>query len=827
MPRDITITFNDGTTHTYKGAPDDVTPDAVQARAEKEFSKEVTALDGGRAAAPASTNPLDQIPGQVRRPAEPDASEGWRDRIMGAIETPFALASGAVAGPVKALAGVAGAVASGKYGTQEGVAAGQRVADTVGNQFYQPRTETARNALAAVGGVTENLMGVPMGTLGDLGRAAPPAIRALKDNTRAVVNSPLPFGQTVEAQAAATAAKNQAASFRDAGRIDAATEGNKIGLVGDPGAMNPTVGNKVSSRVTDPKLITAAAARKNDAQLSVIAKKEMGLPENTALTDAAAFDKARELASGPYREAAAIPTIVADEATVAKIRGLTPSEIAGRGAEARRAAGEINLVVEDLRNGISGKKALDTISAFRKDARSILNSEKLGQPLTAAQRDMAAAYRGMADAMEDMIASTLKTDPRFAERFNAARTQLAKIEAYEDATNFGTGKIDPKIIAKQTKDNPRLTGDIATIGKFTNNFPEAMGIVTPETAIGTGIRHLSRASVGGTIGAAIGAMTPVGPIGGGAMGVGAGTALSRLNAARIVSPSYQAKNAIPTDYRPPVNNLRPVTPNSGSNVVPYDWSQSVTPPPPNWTIPRPPPTVTTSPEPMTTPRLGAPSAEGTMSSVAAERARKLNTERAMAEDARVKSEQASAASRKPASGEILFDVDPVTGKLVRSDSTVKGATPNVQVIENTGKSLSSAAEKITSGKQFSFTAEERIAWNKTKVDMAEADPGLKGLSDKAVAGKMMDRQWIADTIKNLREKDRVFNALAEQSSARRAASDVANAAALRREQLINKLTELEEQLRPNRPSKSGSQQGPKTRQFQRNELARNNNALAE
>lgn len=385
--------------------------------------------------------------------------------------------------------------------------------------------------------------------------------------------------------------------------------------------------------------------------------------------------------------------------------------------------------------------------------------------------------------------------------------QLAKIEAYEDATNFGTGKIDPKIIAKQTKDNPRLTGDIATIGKFTNNFPEAMGIVTPETAIGTGIRHLSRASVGGTIGAAIGAMTPVGPIGGGAMGVGAGTALSRLNAARIVSPSYQAKNAIPTDYRPPVNNLRPVTPNSGSNVVPYDWSQSVTPPPPNWTIPRPPPTVTTSPEPMTTPRLGAPSAEGTMSSVAAERARKLNTERAMAEDARVKSEQASAASRKPASGEILFDVDPVTGKLVRSDSTVKGATPNVQVIENTGKSLSSAAEKITSGKQFSFTAEERIAWNKTKVDMAEADPGLKGLSDKAVAGKMMDRQWIADTIKNLREKDRVFNALAEQSSARRAASDVANAAALRREQLINKLTELEEQLRPNRPSKSGSQQG--------------------
>ena len=49
MPRDITVTFEDGTTHVYRGAPDSVTPDQVSERAAKEFGKGVSSLDGGKA----------------------------------------------------------------------------------------------------------------------------------------------------------------------------------------------------------------------------------------------------------------------------------------------------------------------------------------------------------------------------------------------------------------------------------------------------------------------------------------------------------------------------------------------------------------------------------------------------------------------------------------------------------------------------------------------------------------------------------------------------------------------------------------------------------
>jgi hypothetical protein len=52
MPRNITVTFDDGTTHVYQNAPDDLTPQAVYDRAAQEFTgKKIVNLDGGKKAA--------------------------------------------------------------------------------------------------------------------------------------------------------------------------------------------------------------------------------------------------------------------------------------------------------------------------------------------------------------------------------------------------------------------------------------------------------------------------------------------------------------------------------------------------------------------------------------------------------------------------------------------------------------------------------------------------------------------------------------------------------------------------------------------------------
>jgi|LakMenEpi03Aug12_release.lakeMendotaPanAssembly.Ray.scaffolds.fasta_scaffold50562_3 hypothetical protein len=57
MARDITITFDDGSNHVYKGVPDGASPDMVQSRAEGEFKKSVKSLDGGRSDSAVSSAP--------------------------------------------------------------------------------------------------------------------------------------------------------------------------------------------------------------------------------------------------------------------------------------------------------------------------------------------------------------------------------------------------------------------------------------------------------------------------------------------------------------------------------------------------------------------------------------------------------------------------------------------------------------------------------------------------------------------------------------------------------------------------------------------------
>ena len=49
MPRNIMITFDDGTSHQYAGVPDKVTPEQVHQRATQEHGKAITNIDGGNA----------------------------------------------------------------------------------------------------------------------------------------------------------------------------------------------------------------------------------------------------------------------------------------------------------------------------------------------------------------------------------------------------------------------------------------------------------------------------------------------------------------------------------------------------------------------------------------------------------------------------------------------------------------------------------------------------------------------------------------------------------------------------------------------------------
>ena len=124
--------------------------------------------------------------------APADAERSMYETVMGNIETIPAMGSAAVSGVVAPIAGVFGTLTSGKYGTQEGIRAGENVARNVQEYMtYQPRTPEAQRNLQTVGEVFSNLVGVaPTNMLQSAGILSQPITNQLAAKT-ATVTQPM------------------------------------------------------------------------------------------------------------------------------------------------------------------------------------------------------------------------------------------------------------------------------------------------------------------------------------------------------------------------------------------------------------------------------------------------------------------------------------------------------------------------------------------------------------------------------------------------------------------------------------------------------------
>ena len=123
-----------------------------------------SALDKNFTGANPETQQAIRVKFGVAPAAAPELS--MREKVMGAIETPFALGATLASGAIAPIAGIVGTLASGKYGTQEGIKAGEEAAKSV---MYQPRTQVAREALGKVGEFLQPVTSALPPTLGATG----------------------------------------------------------------------------------------------------------------------------------------------------------------------------------------------------------------------------------------------------------------------------------------------------------------------------------------------------------------------------------------------------------------------------------------------------------------------------------------------------------------------------------------------------------------------------------------------------------------------------------------------------------------------------------
>ena len=473
---------------------------------------------------------------------------------------------------------------------------------------------------------------------------------------------------------------------------------------------------------------------------------------------------------------------------------------------------------------MTGDELLNNVRTLRADAKKIYNN----QNATPKQVAVADANLAIANQLESMIESNI-FNPKLLDQFRDARQKMARTYAYEGATDFNTGMVDVSKLARITSKDNALTGDIASLGKIAGNFPD----VFTSTAASKfyDLPRLSRSGLAGGGGALIGSQFGLtGSIVGGLVGGGIGEFGGALAANRMASPSYQAGLKL-QDFRIPTNQLAaastPIPQNQA--VVPFDPRNALVDPNeivgytqdgspitaaqafsrPNFTMPRPGPEVKTGVQP-SAPQLPAPSPEGTINALRAEDVRRADVSRSLGQQAEARQAAAEAAARRPATGEVILDVDPITGRMREASQGIKGATPETfQKLS----SLDDAAKKVTAGKLFDLTAAEKVAWEKATVDIKELGTDYNKLSDKAIAGKMMDRKWVAEAYAKAREKAAMFDQIAQRAANQQTKFD----AGVKRDQMLDLLSTLEDNLRAPRPTSAGGQ-GPKTREAIRNRL---------
>ena len=815
----------------------------------KAFADEIRKMQRESATPSRSATP-EEGPVPSRFQTEVIQKQGRAIDPLAMIEGGLNIGSGMASSAVGGLAGIAGSLLPGPQGQGAEWSKSIQEAGT-----YQPRSEGGSYVARVLGlpvevptellkagesriakefgyspgreAIAENLVPI-LGTLA-MGRAPVKSVATTKYSGTGIPNviaNAKAAGERGYTPVAAERASKVIEEFpAKAHEAEAVVAAKDLGIKLNPAETNPSKASSVRSTAAGGKQAMDAALALENLKVNVpnVARKELGIPLNEVITKDS-FNKVREGASKPLQEISAMGAMTDHTgAVISSLEALRGSEIIGK--QASRDA--INALVDDavstVERGMTGKQIIENIRQHRDDARKVLKQDQL----SIVDKDKAKASLGVANALESLVEQNLKAggNTKLLNEYKKGRQLQAKSYTWEDAWNADTGVFDPMVIAKQTAGDSAITGATAKIGTIANNFPGAMSKPSA-TRLGAAIdfakQHITKTGPLGVAGAALGSvMGPVGAAGGATLGMLAGEMLAPVMRKRILSEKGQA-GMVPevTSLSSPVNFNKPPS----TAVVPYISKTEVVgemPYQPNFTAGRPEtpvPKITPTGVDISTPQLGYRTAREAV--LEKEAARSAASKAAYEQQAA----RETAVPRKSTSGGMMYDLDPITGKLVPTGSGggLAGKGASIDILEATGKSGKSAADKIREGRAFDLTAAERVVWSKSVLDgmpRAQGEALFGSLTDKQIATKMADRAYVEGVIKKAKQQEQMFNDIAVRSN-----DQLAKAMArVQREKMTDLLEQLQETLSSGRPSNAGKSQGPKTRAFQRGLL--NNEGL--
>ncbi len=418
-------------------APDDATEDQVMAYARENFSK--------------PANPAKDKTTEIlnRRPT------------AGIIDAAGSLASGAIAGPVSGLAGLAQGA---KNLVSPGMEAGDRVRQVQDALTYDPQTDLGKGITKTVtypfmklseladytGGKTTDAAGPGAGT------AANVALNAI----------PFALGRVGPAGESAGAVARRSAAKTANSQVDAGiTQAKEAGYVLPPSQANPSLFNQFVEGIAGKVKTAQTASIKNQEVTNGLVKKGLGLTEDAPL-NSESLSQVRKEAGQNYERIRSAGRVTADPIYSKTLDAIAaPFERASKDFPESARTDIISAVQAAKKESFDASSAVDQIRVFRGKADTAYRN---------GDKELGSAYKGVAGAIEDQLGRHLEASgaPKSViDDFRKSREIIAK--SYTVEKHLGKdGNVDAQGLARELKRKP-LSGDIRTAAEFAEQFPKA------------------------------------------------------------------------------------------------------------------------------------------------------------------------------------------------------------------------------------------------------------------------------------------------------------------------------------------------------------------
>lgn len=246
-------------------------------------------------------------------------------------------------------------------------------------------------------------------------------------------------------------------------------------------AYNPSATTNVLESVGGKAAIGQETAKTNQANTDILARKYLGLPENTAFSKETIESLLKEKAA-PYREASLLPAAQIPSTEGGMVRSTQTK---------------------------TGAQLVNDIKLARDESRGLWEAyNEPGQVNRTEVLNKANVADAKLDDLESKLEQLAKANnkPDLVDEINKARVELAKVHTIEKAMNPATGEINAMNMKQQFNRNKPLTDEAKVIADFANSFPQLAreGSKVPNPDVSGTKAILAAMSAGGGTGAYFG-----------------------------------------------------------------------------------------------------------------------------------------------------------------------------------------------------------------------------------------------------------------------------------------------------------------------------------